>query len=239
MGLISTMLANAGFGGTAPVEALRRRGVREFKAIIARGDMVLSAAMTAMDEVQSLAVYTETATGGTFTLEFTLSNGETFTTAAIAYDANAATVETAIDVAATTASVTDWTNADISVAGGDLNTNPMTFTFDGASVTEANHALIVVDGSSLTAADIEGDVSTTTSGQADRPGWDILTANSIIAGTIPAEGVTPTGLTAGGNLPPSSHGLSAESIKMVAAYISDLEDNPLTYDAILTAVGIS
>jgi hypothetical protein len=240
MGLISEMLANAGFGGTAPVDALRRRGVREFKAIIARGDMVLSSAMTAIDEVQSMAVYAPQATGGTFTLTITFANGETTTTAVIVFGASAATIETAIDVAATAEPITGWTNGDITVAGGALDTAPVTFTFDGTLVTETNMPLVVADGALLTpTADSDGAITVTTEGQADRPGWDILTEHSIIAGTIPAEGVTPTGLTAGGNLPGSSLGLSNESIKMVAAYIADLENNPLTYDAILTAVGIS
>jgi hypothetical protein len=190
------------------------------------------------DEVQSLAANLITTTGGTFTLTVLLSTAETFTTAAIAYDASAATVETAMDVAATAKPITSWTNGDITVAGGDLNTAAMTFTFDGASVNELDHDPTTIDAALSVSADQEGDVTATTEGQADRPGWDILTEHSIIAGTIPAEGVTPTGLTAGGNLPPSSLGLSIESIKMVAAYIADLEDNPLTYDAILEAVGI-
>jgi hypothetical protein len=114
----------------------------------------------------------------------------------------------------------------------------MTFTFDGASVDELDHDPTTIDAALSVSADQEGAVTATTEGQQDRPGWDILTTLSIISGTIPAEGVTPTALVAGGNLPGSSLGLSNESIKMVAAYIADLEENPLTYDAILEAVGI-
>jgi hypothetical protein len=56
---------------------------------------------TAANEVQGIAIHVATVDGGTFTLTFTLFKGVTFTTGNIAYDANAATIEAAIDAAAT------------------------------------------------------------------------------------------------------------------------------------------
>ena len=100
------------------------------------------------DEIQEIAQYATNPIGGTFTLTFTV-NGETFTTAAIAYNASAATVETAIDVAATALPVTSWTNGDISVSGGDLTTAALTLTFDGTSVDLADQGQTTINGSAL------------------------------------------------------------------------------------------
>lgn len=127
----------------------RDRGIRRrLEVVDAQGSF--TAEVVTADEVQSIAIYSGSITGGTFELDFELASGETFTTAAIAYNANAATIESAIDAAATAAAVAGWTNGDISVAGGDLTTAPVTLTFDGTSVTGQNHVLTVIDGASLT-----------------------------------------------------------------------------------------
>jgi len=133
MGLISDFLsASVSIDTVPPITPLDRRAYRELKVIVDEGDIVLPSSLQAIDEVQSIAAHVPTVSSGNFTLEFVLWGGETFTTAAIAFDANAATIETAIDVAATSAGITDWTNADISIAlTGDLTTNPATVTFDG------------------------------------------------------------------------------------------------------------
>lgn len=105
---------------------------------------------TGVDEVQTISQYENNPTGGTFTITIDLDNDDPFTTDAIAFDANAAAIETAIDTAATAAAVPSWTNGDISVSGGPLTTGDVVLTFDGSSVSETNHALSSVDGSSLT-----------------------------------------------------------------------------------------
>ncbi|MHC4702440.1 MAG: hypothetical protein ACYTFQ_17895 [Planctomycetota bacterium] len=242
MGLVSDMLTNFGMDATPPVDAQQRRAYRELKEIVDEGDIVLSTAMTAADEVQSMAVYSPAATGGTFTLTINFASGESTTTAAIAWNAAAAAIETAIDVAATAEPITGWTNGDISVSGGDLTTAPVVFTFDGTSVDELNHPLIVADGALLTpTADSDGAITVTTYGQPNRPGYTILSSLSIVGGTIPAYGVTPTALVAAAPL--GGDTISEETVRLVATYTADMEvaassgDAVAIYTAIVTAAG--
>lgn len=137
--------------------------------IAVQGDPAYKTRDAAADEVQSIAQHVPTVSGGTFALTVTLFNGETFTTAVIAYDAIAGTIETAIDVAATAASITGWTNGDISVSGGDLNSAAVVLTFDGTSVASQKHFLTVIDGALLTGGGSAGAISVTTDGQPNRP----------------------------------------------------------------------
>jgi hypothetical protein len=103
--------------------------------------------------VQTVYQYTVNPSSGTYTLTITLNDGTAFTTGNIAYDANAATIETAIDVAATAASVTDWTNGDIAVTGGPLTTAAVVLTFSGGSVSGVAHKTRpVLDGTNLVGA---------------------------------------------------------------------------------------
>lgn len=313
MGIIADFLAaSKTIDSTAPSSPLSKVAARELKAIKAKGDPVRLAAFDAADQVQSIAVYSGTVSGGTFALGLTLWDGTyiktapiaynanaatiesaidtavaavdevqtipqftapvsggTFTltiklpgvapitTAAIAYDANAATIEGAIDTAVTAAgTVTGWTNGDITVAvtttlvagdgtltydgasvddqavglatidgalltgggsantivrtnpghapvsgwsagditvaGGDLTSAPVTLTFDGTSVEELNHALVVVDGALLTGGGSAGAVTKTTAGGRARIGYDVLNQLGILNGTFPAEGDVPT-----------------------------------------------
>ncbi len=108
------------------------------------------------DEVQEIEQYAVNFTGGTFTLTFNLDGESPFTTAAIAYNANAATVETAIDVAATLAGVTGWTNGDITVSGGPLTAAALVLTFDGASVAQTNQGQTTINGALLTSTALNG-----------------------------------------------------------------------------------
>lgn len=102
------------------------------------------------DEVQTIQQYVNDPTGGTWTLTIDLATENPFTTLGIAYNANAAAIEAAIDAAATLAGVTGWTNGDITVTGGPLTSANVVLTFDGGSVDEENHALSSVNGSGLT-----------------------------------------------------------------------------------------
>jgi hypothetical protein len=111
---------------------------------------------TGVDQVQTIARYQSNPSGGTFTLTIDLTFAPAFTTAAIAYNANAATIEGAIDTAATLASVPGWTNGDITVAGGALTTTAVTLTFDGTSVDELNHSLVTINPASLTGVTMTG-----------------------------------------------------------------------------------
>lgn len=136
--------------------------------ISVQGDPAYKTRDAIKDEVQSIAQHVATVSGGTFALEVKLFNAETFTTAGIAFDAIASVIETAIDVAASGV-VTGWTNGDITVSGGDLNTAPVVLTYDGASVLSQKHHLTIIDGALLTGGGSAGAVTVTTAGQPNRP----------------------------------------------------------------------
>ncbi len=101
------------------------------------------------DEVQSIARHANNVTGGTYTLTLTLNGDSPVTTSAIAYNAIAATIQSAIDTAV--AAHSGWTNGDIVVTGGPLHTTAITITFSGASVDELDHGQTTINGASLTA----------------------------------------------------------------------------------------
>jgi hypothetical protein len=201
------------------------------------GDYSMPTGFGVATEAQSIAIYSGTVSGGTFTLTVTLRSGETFTTAAIAYNANAATIETAIDVAATAAAVVGWTNADISVAGGILTTTPVTLTFDGASVISLNHALTVVDGTELTGGGAAGAVSVTTNGQTARVPWAILKVTGAIGGTPPVQG-TSSAVTAGSG-PTNALRLSQGTIRALAREAAFDDRNAAVEADILRALNLS
>jgi len=88
-----------------------------------------------VNEVQNLAQIASTS--GNWKLTFTVPGSDAVTTANLAFDINAAELETAINVAATAAGVTGWTNGDISVSGAaDINAGALVLTFDGTSVSK-------------------------------------------------------------------------------------------------------
>lgn len=150
--------------------------------IAVQGDPDYLARDAVKTEVQSIAQHVPTVSGGTFDLTVKLFSGEEFTTAVIAYDANAATIETAIDTAANGV-ITGWTDGDISVSGGDLNTAPVVLTFDGTSVVSAKHHLTVIDGALLTGGGSAGVVSVTTAGQPNRPALATMGLIGLISDT--------------------------------------------------------
>ena len=107
---------------------------------------------TGVDEIQVVAQFVRAPSGGTYTLYLTDGTTE-FTTSALAYNATAATIETAIDVAATAAAYPAWTNGDITVTesgAAGVSDGTVTLTFDGISVDETNWSTTVIDGALLT-----------------------------------------------------------------------------------------
>jgi len=103
------------------------------------------------DEVQNIAAFENNVTGGNYTLSLTLDGDALVTTASIAHNANAATIQSAIDAAV--AAHAAWSNGDIVVTGGPLTTTPIVLTFSGASVDETNHAQTTIADVDLTAVD--------------------------------------------------------------------------------------
>lgn len=114
-------------------------------------DPDLPAAFDAEDAAHTILAYTGTVAAGTFTITIVLPSGQRVTTDPIAFDAAEATIEAAIDAAATAAGVPDWTDGDISVAAEttDLTDGDVVLTFDGDSVAGTNPFLTEIDDSGL------------------------------------------------------------------------------------------
>ena len=160
-----------------------------------QGDPALPAAFEAADEVQTITADV-TAGGGTYTLTITLSNGVTFTTAAIAYDANAATIEAAID----TASPASVPVGDIDVTGGPFSTTDIVLTYEDV-VGGQNQPLVVFGNSVTDGMDPVADpaVTRTTTGQPARYVWAALKALGVIADTEAPPQLAMVNATAGPN----------------------------------------
>lgn len=121
--------------------------------------------VAAVDEIQSLAEFPTATTAGVYTINLNLAGPIQANTANIAYDADAATIETAIDTVCT-GNVGGWTNGDITVAGGPLSSGAVTLTFDGDSIDELDHNATVVYDVNLTSANRVGAVTTSPQGDA-------------------------------------------------------------------------
>lgn len=94
------------------------------------------------DEVQTITK-TGTVSGGTATIEVVYPDGTSETTAAIAYDATAATIKTAL------AALNGLTADDLTVTGGPFSTNPVIITF-GGQWANTPMGLCIVDDDSIT-----------------------------------------------------------------------------------------
>lgn len=214
--------------------ATRGKVVAELDRLIAKKQDNVEATAAAVNAVHTVNQFASDPSAGTFTLTVTLANGETFTTAGIAYNAVAATIETAIDTAAS--GVTGWTNGDISVTGGNLLAAgaDVVLTFDGASVAGANHALTTIDGSGLTGGSLAAPATVkTTAGQTGRNGWGALVSLGIVGTPLPAQGeARPEDIVAGSGL------LRVPSwlVKELAQEAAVEDGDNATYHAIMTAL---
>jgi len=155
---------------------------RYFEMLDVQAPDSLLAAYTAVDAVHTIAADLDISAGN-FTITVTLRNGETFTTGSIAFDDAAAAIETAIDSAATSASITGWTNGDITVSGGDIATADVVLTFDGDSVSGTRHPVTTVADVDLADGNV-GAVDITTGGHPDMP----VTQTMIFSGPISSSG---------------------------------------------------
>lgn len=166
MGVIADIITNAKSFSTTPGSP-RHQVYDRLKYLVNNGlDFDYPANCDVANQVQSIAQHVH-ATGGTYTLTFTLFSGETFTTGNLAYNAITSAVTTAINSAATSATIAGWTDGDIVVGGSALSAGAMTFTFSGASVAGLNHSPITASTALTTynaAQGQAGAVSTTTAG---------------------------------------------------------------------------
>jgi hypothetical protein len=189
-------------------------------------------------EVQSIAIHEDGVDGGTFTLTFTLHSGVSFTTAAIAFGANAATIQAAIDTAALP-KVPGFTAADIACTGGPLTTTPLVITFSGASVASQNHGLTVIDGALLTDGGVPedpGEVTQTTAGQPLRTAYSALIVLGILSAPAPAHGATADIVVqnARGSFP---HNIDEATVRAIVNQVVVEESSEAIGTAILTALG--
>lgn len=198
---------------------------------------------TGVDQIQVIEAFINVASG-TYTLTIDLTTDDPFTTAAIDFDATAAEIETAIDVAATAAAVPAWTNGDITVTdsgSAGLSDGTVTLTFDGDSVDELNHTLTVVNAGSLVADPDayldDPSVTTSSSGTSTRPALAALVVSGIITGTLPEQGDEPASVTAAGGFQagPSPNRLSAETIEALCIQ-AEIEDERPGFAAELLAI---
>ena len=152
-------------------------------------DPVSTATFNETDEVQTIPTFNGVVSGGNFTITVVdPADGSSITTANIAHNANAATIETALDTVCT-GNITGWTNGDISVSGGDLTTANVLLTYDGSSVDGQNIAQCTITDVDLSGGGTVTAATTTTNGQAARKTWAVMWALGLIAAAdLPAQG---------------------------------------------------
>lgn len=239
MGVFSDLRASAkGIDFSPPAVGVQRAVAGDLAGMEARiGDAPYPSGYEAKNEVHSIAIYIGTVDGGTQTYTVTLADGTTFTTAGVAYNANAATIEGAINTAASGV-VDGWTNGDISVAGGPLTTTPVTLTFDGASVAGKNHGLTTIDDANLTGGGSAGAVTTTTEGQEVRTALAILQLAGVLAGNPPTQGES-TAVTSGTGFLGNPNRLEADTVRALAREAEIADGIAGLYVSILTAANLT
>lgn len=167
MGVLATLLASSktiSDGDSADSTVVRFLKSAKFDPIIPTDKAARNAVVTITANAQ---------VAGNFKLVITVGLNAPVTTANIAFNANAATIEGAIDTAC--AGIPGWTNSDISVAcATTANLANVILTFDGASVAATR--CTVVAGT----ADFSPTITETTAGQTDRPAIGALKALGIV-----------------------------------------------------------
>ena len=201
------------------------------------------AAGGAADEVQCIAPYAENFSSGEFTLTIKLSNASEFTTVGIAFDATAATIETAIDVAATAASLgIGWTNGDISVSNGPLTSAGILLTYDGDSVDDLSHNQAVINVNTLSGGDLASPAEVTLSGgsENDRDAWAALIAMGIaVESDVPSLGDDTVPFMAASNLGNNSSYPSETTIRALAAEAAIADGNDTAETEVLAATRLT
>jgi hypothetical protein len=230
-GVLADLIAT--LAGTAPRAGGLFSVAHDLIAVRDRqGDIDYPSAYQGANEVQQITQ--NSATGGNYKLTINTFDGGSFTTANIAFNANTAAIQSAIDTAM--ASYPGWTNGDIVVGGSALNAGTATFTYSGNSVKKKNHGLIAIDGTGLTGGSA-GTPSTTTAGQTDRTAWAALLALGAITGSPPTQGSSTT-FTADANFVTKSPKVSQQTIRAIAN-LAAIQDRLDTVEAaILSGLGI-
>lgn len=196
MGVLADLKSQAKtFGATSPLRSWIDSQLTVF-------DPPSPSSTAAKNAVHTVKKFATDPTGGTFTLTVGIrqADGSTqsATTAGIAHNANAATIESAIDTALTGV-VTSWTNGDISVTGGTLLSAgaDVVLTFDGDSVSGKESITTTIDGSGLTGGSLANPaVNVSTIGQTKRTALGALVAYGVIDSATIAKQSAATSVTA-------------------------------------------
>jgi len=220
-----------------PAVGFQRAVAKDLEAARSRLSIDYPSGYTARDEVVSIA---ENALidGGDFAITVVMPNGETFETAGIAFNGNAAAIQSAIDTAGDGV-VTGYMAGDIVASGGPINAAAVVLTFSGDSVASKNVAVTVTD-EALTDGGVgvaTPVVTVTTDGQSARTALAALTVLGVISG-LPVQG-TSTGITAGSTPATNPYYPTQELIRRLANEAAITEGVSTLEAAILTAARLS
>jgi hypothetical protein len=180
------------------VRAGQRHAYDELKQLQAKGDPVLASPYLAADDVETVAANGGSTGNLTLTLSFPKSGVEV-TTGNIAYNAAAATINTAVDSALAGEIITSlYTSGDVDASCANMSSAVAVLTANGGSVTGVNMV--------VTTANVDMDVAApavvaTTVGTGSRQAEAILNAYSCVSpaslptpqGSVPAEDDYETG----------------------------------------------
>lgn len=151
LGTAAVLVTFTGTLGDQPIESLTADTANVLGASVSLSVATLQEGSPGADEVQTLNLY-GSPSGGTFTLTF---DGQT--TSGIAYNANAATIQAALEA------LSNIGVGDVTVTGGPLPGSTVTVTFGGA-LANTNVAEMTANPASLTGGTISVSMSTVTAG---------------------------------------------------------------------------
>lgn len=194
----------------------------------AMGDLGVRAGFGAQSAVTRIAAHTGTPTGGNYTLTVSIPTlGVEFTTASIAYNAAAATIETAID----TASPASVPNGDLAVTeegSAGLSDGYIDITAEDAVANMPVH--ITINDVDM-AGGSPGEVTLTTAGQGNRKAAQALFDMNVVSGALWTSGLAVSGLTR-----PASVGQTRPRYQLIRdlAIMAAVEDgSDSIYDAVM------
>ena len=236
MGIYTDILANTqSFDAVVPREGISRVISRQIQALKNRVDTALASVYAAANAVHVLGTDATNHTGGDFTLTLRLNAlGRVYyaTTTALAYNINAATMTTAINVAVTAAGYPGWVNGHIVVTASstDLQGGTITLTFSGASVASKGHLITTMVDSRTGGVSASPTITATALGNATREAMAALIETGTVVGSAPTAGSNPS-WTAGRRA--LGRVLDLDTIRALArdAAIADFNDGVYTATA--------
>lgn len=226
MGVLSDLIAS-GRTFSASAAGNQRRIYSQLNDLLNElGDFDYPADCAATNEVQSIAKYGGTASAGAFTLTITKAGGTTVTTAPIAYNATATTINTALSTA---------TIGDVVASGGPLTSGALVLTFSGTSVAASKPGLTTIAVNGLTGG-TAGVVTVTTNGQSGRTAWAALKAFSIVTSSPPVQGVAPGSVTVGNGPEAFPHSLEESTVRAICKEAALADNQEGVETSLLTAI---